>query len=112
MRYRIVTALAAFAVMLSLCGHAQAHGRGYEVFTPISKYLGQGDAEKLSAWFAENMEVTILSNTHDCSRNQACQLLKSFFKSYSPRSFEIAHKAGRANMNDLGEYDLKKDFSS
>ncbi len=98
MRYRIVTALAAFAVMLSLCGHAQAHGRGYEVFTPISKYLGQGDAEKLSAWFAENMEVTILSNTHDCSRNQACQLLKSFFRSYSPRSFEIAHKAGRANM--------------
>ena len=98
MRYRIVPALAAVAVVLLFCGNAGAHGRGYEVFTPISKYMGQGDAEKLSAWFADNLEVTILSNTHDCSRNQACQLLKSFFKSYSPRSFEIAHKAGRSNM--------------
>ena len=65
---------------------------------PISKYLGQGDAEKLSAWFSDNLEVTIFSNSNDCSRNQACQLLKSFFKSYTPRAFEIAHKAGRTNM--------------
>ena len=24
--------------------------------------------------------------------------MKSFFKSYTPRSFEISHKAGRSNM--------------
>ena len=39
-----------------------------------------------------------MSNTHDCSRNQASQLLRSFFKSYTPRDFEIVHKAGRTNM--------------
>ena len=78
--------------------NASAQSRGYEVFTPISKYLGMGDAEKLSAWFSDNLEITIFSSTSDYSRNQACQVLKSFFKSYTPRSFEIAHKAGRGNM--------------
>ena len=98
MRLNIFAALATVVVIFS-CGHnASAHDRGYEVFVPISKYLGRGDAEKLAAWFSDNLEVTIFSNSNDCSRNQACQLLKSFFKSYTPRSFEIAHKAGRTNM--------------
>ena len=57
-----------------------------------------GDAESLSAWFSDNLEVTIFSKTNDSSRNQARQILKSFFRSYTPRSFEITHKAGRANM--------------
>ena len=60
--------------------------------------MARGDADKLSAWFADNLEITIFSTTSDCSRNQACQLLKSFFKSYTPRDFEIVHKAGRTNM--------------
>lgn len=94
MRFRILAVLA----ILSFSHAASAQGRGYEVFTPISKYLGQGDAEKLSAWFSDNLEITIFSSTSDYSRSQACQLLKSFFKSYTPRSFEIAHKAGRGNM--------------
>ena len=60
--------------------------------------MAGGDADRLSAWFADNLEITIFSNTSDCSRNQACQLLKSFFKSYTPRTFKITHKAGRPNM--------------
>lgn len=98
MRSRIFTALATAAVIFSIHFDASAQGRGYEVFAPISKYLGYGDAEKLSAWFSDNLEITIFSNTNDYSRNQACQVLKSFFKSYTPRSFEIVHKAGRENM--------------
>lgn len=54
--------------------------------------------DKLSAWFSDNLEITIFSTTNDYSRSQACQVLKSFFKSYTPRSFEIAHQAGRTNM--------------
>ena len=70
----------------------------YDVFVPISKYLEMGDAEKLSAWFSDNLEVTIFSNSNDSSRNQAKQIIKSFFKSYTPRTFKITHKAGRPNM--------------
>ena len=68
------------------------------MFTPIAKYLREGDADKLSAWFADNLEIIVLSNVNDSSRNQARRIMKSFFSAYSPRSFEITHKAGRSNM--------------
>lgn len=77
---------------------ASAQDTGYDVFNPIAKYLAMGDAEKLSAWFSDNLEVTIFSDSNDSSRNQARQIVKSFFRSYTPRSFEITHKAGRSNM--------------
>ena len=97
MKLRVLAALAS-ATLIFLCANASAQDRGYEVFVPISKYMARGDADKLSAWFADNLEITIFSTTSDCSRNQACQLLKSFFKSYTPRTFKISHKAGRPNM--------------
>ena len=78
--------------------NAAAQERGYDVFNPIAKYFAQGDADKLSAWFSDNLEVTIFSNSNDSSRNQARQIMKTFFRSYTPRSFEITHKAGRSNM--------------
>ncbi len=77
---------------------SKAQGKGYDVFTPIAKYLAAGDAEKLSAWFSDNLEITIFSSSNDSSRNQACQIMKSFFRTYTPRSFEINHMAGRTNM--------------
>ena len=76
----------------------RAQDNGYDVFNPIAKYIGLGDAEKLSAWFSDNLEITIFSDSNDSSRNQARQIIKSFFSSYTPRSFEITHKAGRPNM--------------
>lgn len=93
---KIFTVIVSAALLLA--GHGvNAQDSSYDVFNPISKYLAAGDAEKLSAWFSDNLEVTILSNSNDSSRNQARQILKSFFRSYTPRSFEITHKAGRSN---------------
>lgn len=83
---------------LSLGGKARGQDNGYDVFNPIAKYLAQGDADKLSAWFSDNLEITIFSDSNDSSRNQARQIMRSFFNSYTPRSFEITHKAGRSNM--------------
>ncbi len=90
----LLMAIASFAA----CPGIYAQDNGYDVFNPISKYLAQGDAEKLSAWFSDNLEVTIFSDSNDSSRNQARQIMKSFFRSYTPRSFEITHRAGRSNM--------------
>lgn len=77
---------------------SSAQSTGYDVFVPIAKYMRAGDADKLSAWFADNLEITIFSVTNDSSRSQARQILKTFFNSYTPRSFDLTHKAGRANM--------------
>ena len=93
----LVSAIIAAAVSL-FCTNAMAQDSGYDVFNPIAKYLAKGDADKLSAWFSDNLEVTIFSRSNDSSRNQARQIVKTFFKSYTPRSFEINHKARRSNM--------------
>ena len=91
---KVILALGA----MLLCAVVYAQDKGYDVFNPISKYIAQGDADRLSAWFSDNLEVTIFATSNDSSRNQARQIMKSFFKSYTPRSFEIRHKAGRSNM--------------
>ena len=101
--------MAAAVLLLSNVG-LKAQDGSYDVFQPIAKYIALGDADKLSAWFSDNLEITIFASSNDASRTQARQIMKSFFKSYTPRSFEISHKAGRSNMkyalgtmNDGGE---------
>ena len=96
MRY-IVSAILTI-IAFCLAQRVVAQDSSYDVFNPIAKYLAKGDADKLSAWFSDNLEVTIFSKSNDSSSNQARQIVKSFFKSYTPRSFEITHTAGRSNM--------------
>ncbi len=86
------------ALLVGNVAFAQPSGEGNNVFVPIAKYIRNGDAERLSAWFADNLEVTIFSSSNDASRNQAKQIVKSFFDTYSPRAFTINHTAGRPNM--------------
>ena len=93
---RFLTTLTA-VLLLTLTG-SSAQDKGYDVFVPIGKYLAQGDASSLSAWFSDNLEVSIISSTRNCSKAQARQILKTFFESYTPRSFDISHKASRSNM--------------
>lgn len=89
--------LASLAFLLSGSKAAPQDG-GYEVFVPIAKYISQGDTQRLSAWFADNLEVTVISSTRTTSKSQAIQILKSFFQSYTPRSFTITHTASNASM--------------
>lgn len=91
------TALVA-AVALLLCVGLRAQSADYDVFVPIAKYLSQGNAEAISAWYADNLDITVLSKGGNSSRNQAKQILKTFFDSYTPRSFNVDYTAGRSNM--------------
>lgn len=95
---KLVSSFFCAAIAMCCAGRLCAQSDGYDVFIPISKYIRLGDAEKLSAWFDDNLEITIISNTTDSSRSQAKQILKSFFDNYSPRDFDITHTAGSANM--------------
>ena len=81
-RYLISALVALTACFMS--ENASAQDTSYDVFNPIAKYLALGDADKLSAWFSDNLEVSIFSNSNDSSRSQARQIMKSFFKSYTP----------------------------
>ena len=71
---------------------------GFDVFIPISKYMAQGNADNLSAWFDDTLEIAVISQASNASKAQAKQIVKSFFENYTPRSFAINHTAGRENM--------------
>lgn len=96
-----LTFILAFAVS-ALCFHlptiSSASAQDADVFVPIGKYIQQGKADELSAWFAGNLELDILGNVNDCSKIQATQIMKNFFITYSPKSFSIIHKSGKAPM--------------
>ncbi len=97
MRLDIKTLIAASCFLLATLG-AKAQSGSYDVFVPISKYLAQGNADALSAWFSDNLDVTILSKGGNSSKVQAKQIVNGFFSSHTPRSFEVTYTAGRANM--------------
>ena len=73
----------------------------FSVFSSITKYLAQGDEASLSTWFADNLDVTVLSTSRNCSKKQAREILRNFFASKTPRSFEVTHKASEANKKYL-----------
>lgn len=96
--HRILRKAATLLTAALISAIAAAQNPGSDVFVPIAKYLGQGDAESLSAWFAENLEITVPDGTGDSSRNQAKQILKTFFTKSEPTGFTVEHTAAKGNM--------------
>lgn len=88
----------AIAAFLLSCILSSAQDSSYDVFAPIGKYLSQGNSEALSAWFANNLQISVISQESTASKSQARQIVKAFFETYTPRDFNISHTAGRANM--------------
>ena len=79
----------------------QSSGGEFAVFSPIIKYLSAGDAASLSTWFADNLDVTVISTSRNCSKKQAREILRNFFASNTPRSFQVTHKASESNKKYL-----------
>ena len=91
--------LIASLLVLAIVGSSRSTQDGsQDVFTPISKYLQSGDYDKLSAWFADNLELDMLGAVNNCTRNQAKLIMKNFFSQYTPKKFTIIHKSGKAPM--------------
>ncbi|MEZ5070525.1 MAG: DUF4783 domain-containing protein [Bacteroidales bacterium] len=49
-----------------------------------------GNAEKMSVFFHESLEMTILGNDHVASKHQAQRILESFFDKHPPLAFDIS----------------------
>ena len=91
---KLIFAIAAFILSVSSI-YAQ---KPADVFVPIGKYIQMGDSDKLSAWFSNNLELDILGSVSACSKVQATQIMKDFFVKYTPKSFSIVHKSGKAPL--------------
>ena len=95
---RLLT-IAAVLLPLLFCGRLSAQpAAGYDVFIPICKYMAQGNADNLSAWFDDYLEIAVITRSSNASKAQARQIVKNFFETHTPRSFEVNHAAGRENM--------------
>ena len=91
--------LTVIACLLCLtAANAQTKTNGADIFTPISKYIRLGDCDKLSVWFADNLELDILGAVNNCSRNQAKLIMRNFFDTFNPKSFDIIHESGTVPM--------------
>ncbi len=101
-----ILALGISILLAPLLSFGNSMEDNYDVFIPIAKYIRQGDADKLAAWFNDTLEISIKNKSNTCSKHQAKQIVKSFFESYKPRDFEINHTAGRgAKKYAIGDLD-------
>ncbi|MBR4801490.1 MAG: DUF4783 domain-containing protein [Bacteroidales bacterium] len=98
LKVKVAALLTAVLLVLTFAHRTEAQNSGGDVFIPIAKYIQKGDAERLSAWFAKNLEIEIFGTSTECSRIQATQIMKNFFSQYTPKSFSIIHKSGNPPM--------------
>ena len=98
LKVKVAALLTAVLLVLTFAHRTEAQNSGGDVFIPIAKYIQKGDADKLSAWFAKNLEIDIFGNSTECSQTQATQIMKNFFSQYTPKSFVIIHKSGNPPM--------------
>ena len=88
-------------LLVGTAAKAQNPDGEFAVFSSITRYLSQGDVNSLSSWFAENMDITVISSSRSCSKKQAREILRSFFSANTPRSFEVTHRASESNKKYL-----------
>ncbi|MBS1620086.1 MAG: DUF4783 domain-containing protein [Bacteroidetes bacterium] len=62
--------------------------------------LRSGNAEELSKFFDDNVELTLPDKSDNYSKAQAVQILRDFFNINSVTSFEVKHKGD----NGSGQY--------
>jgi hypothetical protein len=63
---------------------------GQIVPASLSEAISKGDANSMSAWFHQSLEMTILEKDYETSKSQATRVLESFFKSHVPTGFKVS----------------------
>lgn len=63
---------------------------GQTVPTKLAEAIGKGDATRMSAYFHQSLEMTILENDYEASKNQATRIMESFFKKHPPSEFKVS----------------------
>ena len=63
---------------------------GQTVPKGLSEAMGQGDASTMSEYFHQSLEMSILEQDYECSKNQATRIMESFFKKHKPTGFTVS----------------------
>lgn len=95
---KLLTVLSMFLLLATGSLSAQTGGDGNDLFKPIARYLGSGDTQRLSAWMASNVEISVISSLNITSRSHAVRILDDFFTSHTPAGLQITHIATQPNL--------------
>jgi hypothetical protein len=69
-----------------------------------------GDADALSPFFNQRLQLTLLGVEHRVSRSQAQEIIRDFFRKYPSLGFEIIFKGDKADSNFvIGKLKSKSD---
>lgn len=66
----------------------------------IAKALSSGDADALSKYFADNVEISILDKEQLYPKAKATEAVRSFFDSNKPKSFSQVHQGSSRESSD------------
>ena len=83
MKQRILTILLLNTLVLSqVLGQTVPEG--------LVEAMGQGKASAVSEYFHQSLEMSILEQDYECSKNQATRIMESFFKKHTPTGFTVS----------------------
>ncbi len=63
---------------------------GQTVPKGLVEAMGQGDASAMSEYFHQSLEMSILEEDYETSKNQATRIMESFFKKHTPTGFTVS----------------------
>ena len=61
----------------------------------LANAIGEGNVSDMSAWFHQSLEMTILEEEYECSKNQATRILENFFKDHKATGFSISFEGAK-----------------
>ena len=56
----------------------------------LVKAIEAGDASRMSVFFHQSLEMSILEEDYEASKNQASRIMDNFFKNHEPTAFKIS----------------------
>jgi len=74
--------------------------QGNPTLDAISRALSSGDADALSQYLADNVEVSILDKEQSCSKAKATGLIRAFFDANKPKGFSQVHQGTSRENSD------------
>ena len=63
---------------------------GQTVPAELAEAIGMGDATRMSTYFHQSLEMTILEEDYEASKNQATRIMENFFKKHTPTEFKVS----------------------
>mgnify|MGYP003564756667 CR=1 FL=1 len=67
----------------------------------ITRAIGRGDADGISVYFDESVELAILDDEDVYSKQVAAKKLKAFFAQYPPRGYSQVHRGTSKSKDSI-----------